>query len=1120
MTESKSNQSFTFVKTGDVLEGPFWPEQVRVISSRELGTNIAISCVGLKSERYYSEAIFSKSDLEKIRIIKIRGKDFSGDAEAFFLYMEGKRIRFAFQFDPLFAINVSQINPLPHQIDAVYYHILKQPRIRFLLADDPGAGKTIMAGLVLKELKQRGLVQRVLVVVPGHLKDQWVREMKEKFDESFKVIDRAVMNASWGRNVWQDENQVITSIDFAKQKDVMLSLAESRWDLVIVDEAHKMAAYEYGGKMTRTERYKLGQLLSRNSNFMLFLTATPHRGDPSNFRLLLDLLEPGFFATNEMLEDSIRNKDNPLFLRRLKEDLKDFDGKPLFPPRYVKTITYRLSDDEKRLYNAVTEYVEKYYNKAIQKEKRSVAFALLILQRRLASSIRAVRKSLERRRNRLKELHDKGEIISELGYIDEEALEDSSEIERWKKEDELLENLTSAETLDELQGEIEKLDELIKLAKEAERKEIETKLNELKSVMEQEQLGKNEIKLLIFTEFKDTLEYLVEKIRSWGYSVTYIHGGLSLDKRISAEHEFKDRAQIMVSTEAGGEGVNLQFCWLMINYDIPWNPNRLEQRMGRIHRYGQQKEVHIYNLVAVDTKEGRILDTLFSKLEMIKAHVGKVYDVLGDVISAYLPNGKTLQDLIVEAITNTRSMDEILKDIESIPDRKAIEKAKEAALEGLATKYIDLSRILGETRIAKENRLVPEYIEQFFIRASKKLGINVEKRKDGFWRIPSVPHDLSSVSVEFKLKFGEVFREYKKFSFDKEEAFKSQAEFVAPGHPLLEAVVEKVFEKYYDDVQKGATFLDPSGALNGFIWFLEGRVNDGTGQVVGKRIFALYQDTKNNIKLVSPSILWDLKPKQHQLNDAQENFALDENSIVLFAAENVFQSYLEELKKQREHDAMIKRKYGLRSLQELILESEKKLIDYMPKVTKGEIPEIVLQNEMRNREELERKKYQLEKQIESEINLSLGMPTIIGVVRVIPEIIMDDALREDKEVEEIGMKIAMSFEIANGRIPEDVSAQNLGFDIKSRASDGSFRYIEVKARAREGKIALTPNEWLMAHRLRNEYWLYVVVNVAKTPELYTIQNPAEKLKPEEEVEIVRYIVDNWKSTATKEKIGD
>jgi SNF2 family DNA or RNA helicase len=594
---------------GTILEGPFWPERIRVISSRQIGNGVAISGVGLKTERYYAEIILAEKDLEKVRKVDLRIKDFSGDAEAFFLFMEGKRIRFAFQFDPLFAVNVSQIDPLPHQIDAVYYYILKQPRIRFLLADDPGAGKTIMAGLILKELKQRGLVQRVLIVIPGHLKDQWIREMKEKFGETFRVIDRAVMDASWGRNVWLEENQTITSMDFAKQEDVMVSLAEARWDLVIVDEAHKMAAYEYGGKMKRTERYKLGELLSRNSNFMLFLTATPHRGDPSNFRLFLDLLEPGFFASNEMLAESIRNKDNPLFLRRLKEDLKSFDGAPLFPPREVITIKYRLSDDEKRLYNAVTEYVERYFNRAMQKEKRNVAFALLILQRRLASSLRAIRRSLERRRNRLNDLLEKGKIIQEIGYIDEEALEDSPELERWRKEDELLEKLTSAETLEELREEIAKLDELIRLAREAEKKEVETKLNELKKVMEQEKLGRNGEKLLIFTESKDTLEYLVEKIRSWGYSVTYIHGGLNLYQRINAEHEFKEKTQIMVSTEAGGEGINLQFCWLMVNYDIPWNPNRLEQRMGRIHRYGQQNEVHIYNLVAVDTREEKHFKT-------------------------------------------------------------------------------------------------------------------------------------------------------------------------------------------------------------------------------------------------------------------------------------------------------------------------------------------------------------------------------------------------------------------------------------------------------------------------------------------------------------------------------
>jgi len=1114
--DKTTSLSETFLKPESILEGPFWPERIKVISCKQIGSGIEIQGIGVKSERFYSR-ILRKTDLEKVKRVDLREKDFSGDAEAFFLSMEGKRIRFAFQFDLLYAVNVSQIDPLPHQIDGVYHYILKHPRIRFLLADDPGAGKTIMAGLILKELKQRGLVERVLIVIPGHLRDQWVRELKEKFGETFRTIDRAVMDASWGRNVWLEENQAITSMDFAKQEDVMVSMAEARWDLVIVDEAHKMAAYKYGEKMKRTERYKLGELLSRNCDFMLFLTATPHRGNPSNFRLFLDLLEPGFFATDKMLAESITDKDNPLFLRRLKEDLKNFDNTPLFPPRKVLTVKYRLSDDEKLLYNAVTEYVEKHYNRAMQKDKRNVAFALLILQRRLASSLRAIRRSLERRRDRLQELHEQGTIIQEVGYIDEEALEDSPELERWRREDELLEKLTSAETLDELKDEIERLNELIKLAKEAEKKEVETKLNELKKVMDGERLKKNGEKLLIFSESKDTLEYLVEKIRSWGYSVTYIHGAMNLDKRINAEHEFKEKAQIMVSTEAGGEGINLQFCWLMVNYDIPWNPNRLEQRMGRIHRYGQQYEAHIYNLVAIDTREGRILDTLFNKLDIIRMHLGsdRVFDVIGDVLP-----GRSLQDLIIEAVTNKRSLDDILKDIERIPDEEAIGRAKEATLEGLATKHIDLSRILGEARIAKENRLVPEYIEKFFLKASEKLGLKVEKRKDGFCRIASVPYELRKLPFEFKIKFGEVFREYSKFSFDKEQAFKGQADFVAPGHPLLEAVVERIFEKYSDDVDKGTVFLDPSGSMNGFIWFLESMINDGTGSVAGKRIFALYQDSQNNIRQVSPSILWDLKTHHASLTTELLSSVPSEDSILAFAVETVLPKYLDELKRQREHDAEIKRKYGIRSLQELILQSEGKLLDYETRRAKGEnIPEATIQNERRNREELERKKEQLEKQIESEVNLLLSPPKVIGAVTVLPKLPVDDMLKADKEIEEIGMRVAMEFEVAQGRSPEDVAAQNLGFDIRSKAPDESIRYIEVKARAVEGKIALTPNEWLMAHRLGNEYWLYVVVNAAKAPELYTIQDPAEKLKPEEEIEVVRYIVANWKGAATKEKIG-
>jgi hypothetical protein len=599
---------------------------------------------------------------------------------------------------------------------------------------------------------------------------------------------------------------------------------------------------------------------------------------------------------------------------------------------------------------------------------------------------------------------------------------------------------------------------------------------------------------------------------------------MNLDKRIQAEHEFRERAQIMVSTEAGGEGINLQFCWLMVNYDIPWNPNRLEQRMGRIHRYGQQYEVHIYNLVAIDTKEGMILEKLLTKLEIIGEQVGKVFDVIGDVVSAYLPAGKTLQDLIIEAITNKRSLDEILQDFERVPDEEAIKMAREAALEGLATRYIDFSRILGEMRIAKENRLVPEYIEKFFLKAAEKLGVRVEMRKDGFWRIPNVPYELRNLPYGFKIRYGFVFKEYGKFSFEKEKAFKGQAEFIAPGHPLLEAVIERIFEKYSGEVERGATFIDPSGMMDGFIWFLEGEINDGNGQVAGKRIFALYQDIQNNnIKQVSPSILWDLKPANPTSLKIINAPVVNENVVIAFAVENVLSKYLDEIKRQREHDAEIKRKYGLRSLQELILRSEEKLIEYETKRAKGiEIPEATIQTERRKKEDFERKKAELEKKIQAETNLLLSPPKILGVVRVIPQTPIEDELKEDLEIEKIGMQIVMNFEISQGRNPEDVSLQKLGFDIRSKASDGSYRYIEVKARAREGKIALTPNEWLMANRLKDEYWLYVVVNVATKPELYTIQNPAIKLKPNEEIEIVRYIIDkdDWKNVAKKEFIGE
>ena len=1093
------------LQRGALLKGDYWPEPVRLLTFEQLGNHTKIEAVGTKTQQFYS-CILSAEELALVSVATETGCDFGARGEAFFLAMEAQRIRYAYQFDPLFAVSIAQVDPLPHQLEAVYHYILRNPRIRFLLADDPGAGKTIMTGLLLKELKYRGLVQRTLVVVPGHLKDQWLREMKERFGEIFTVVDRNVIDATWGRNVWQEQPQLITSMDFAKQADVMASLAEVHWDLVVVDEAHKMAAYRYGEKTTRTERYRLGELLSRTGNFVLFLTATPHRGDPENFRLFLDLLQPGLFANTDLLLESVQNADNPLFLRRLKEDLRDFEGRPLFPPRRVVTKTYRLSDDEKRLYNAVTEYVEKSYNKALAAEKRNVAFALLILQRRLASSLRAVRRSLERRKERLEELLKLGKWLAEHGTVDEEELEDASEAERIKREDELVERLTAAETREELQAEINTLAELIRLAREAERHEVETKLTELRNVMEDEQLQQTREKLLIFTESRETLDYLAEKLKGWGYSVVTMHGGMNLDARIRAEHEFRERAQVMVSTEAGGEGINLQFCSLMVNYDIPWNPNRLEQRMGRIHRYGQQKEVHIYNLVAADTREGKVLEALFRKLERIRNALGsdRVFDIIGEVIP-----GRSLKELIVEAIANRRTLDDIVAEIEAMPDEEAVRKARAAVLEGLATRHIDLQRVLGEDRRAREHRLVPEYIERFFQRACEFLNIPLERRRDGLWRVPNVPYEVRNVSQTLRHRFGEVFREYSKLAFDKATAHRQDAVFVAPGHPLLEAVIEQLLTECADDVHRGAVFVDPDGRLDGWLLFLEGEVRDGTNQVAGKRIFALYRSVGGDVRLINPSVLWDLKPyaKQQEIESQ-----VPDNDVIAYAVEHVLDPYCAELSGERERMATIKRKYGLRSLEQMILESEAKLIEYDTRRAKGEnLPEVESLNELRRKEELEMRKRALEEEIRRETSLLPSTPKILGVARVLPQPTADQSMRSDAEIEAIGMHVAMQYERERGRNPEDVSAENVGYDIRSTSPLGEVRYIEVKARATTGAIVFTPNEWLMAQRFGEEYWLYIVEQAASNPQLYTIQNPAAKLHAQQVVETVRYVITDWSS---------
>ena len=431
-------------------------------------------------------------------------------------------------------------------------------------------------------------------------------------------------------------------------------------------------------------------------------------------------------------------------------------------------------------------------------------------------------------------------------------------------------------------------------------------------------------------------------------------------------------------------------------------------------------------------------------------------------------------------------------------------------MDSLSTKHIDLHRILGERRKAKENRLVPEFIEAFFDRASKTWDIKIEKRKDDFYQINSVPFDIRNRGNLFKNRFGQVVNKYKKISFDKEKAFKGKAEFVAMGHPLLESVVESNFDYFGENVRKGAIFLDTDGNMDGIIWVLSGEIKDGNNIPAGKRLFCIYQDKDEQLQLVNPGVFWDLKPMDVG-GSAPALPGTDRDKIISYVIKEVMNDYKNEILERRKHDSEIKEKYGLRSLNSLIAKSEGKLASYATKRMTGEnVVAATEQREQKKKDNLVKQRTKLENQIKAETHILPAEPQLIGAARVIPdESQISKEMRSSKEIEEVGMKVTMKYEKSKNRNPIDVSKENLGYDIKSENED-EHRYIEVKARAGDGSILLTNNEWLMAQRLKEEFWLYVVTQASTDkPKLHLIQNPAEKLDPEL-IQSIRHNVTNWK----------
>ncbi|NQT80773.1 MAG: DUF3883 domain-containing protein [Candidatus Aminicenantes bacterium] len=1117
------------IKPNMILRGSIFPEPIRVISTIQMGESIKIIGEGMNTGKVH-QPILTKLQLEQIELSP-EVQPFDGDPEKFRLGIEALRLGLAYEYDPYFSLSIARIDPVPHQLEAVYEYFLKLPRIRFLLADDPGAGKTIMAGLLIKELKVRGLIQRILIVTPANLSFQWQRELKDKFRENFDVIRSGILRSTYGANPWQDRNQVITSVSWVSRiEDAHESLMRSTWDLIIVDEAHKMSAYS---EKKKTLAYKLGESLSDMTDHYLLLTATPHKGDPQNFSLFLRLLDKDVYGDIKSLEKAMIVRDAPFYLRRVKEALVTFPdpetgkAKTLFTRRNVHTVDFQIDDDELDFYDHLTQYVEDQSIKASQDNTahgRALGFTMALLQRRFASSIYAVRRTLERMKAKREKILEDPEAYRQE-QINKKVPDDFEDLPEEMQQEILadLEDVVASIDPEALREEIIELGKLVDEAKTLEGREVETKLTKLKEVITEGGIFKDsKMKLIIFTEHKDTLDYLagdgregrpLGKLQEWGLNITKIHGGMKIGDRdvpgtrIHAEREFKEDIQVLVATEAAGEGINLQFCWYMINYDIPWNPNRLEQRMGRIHRYGQEKDCLIMNFVSTNTREGRVLEKLFERIKKIEEDLdpnrtGKVFNVLGDVFPANQLE-RMLREMYARNLTEDVIKDRIVEQV----DTERLKKITESTLEGLAKRELNLSAIVGKSEEAKERRLVPEVIEDFFTQASPLAGISPKqsRKNEHIYRIGRLPRVLFPYGEKLEPQFGKLGREYKEIVFDK--GFLSEEptlEWVTPGHPLFESVRAMVLDKVQSDLHRGSVFYDLNRNTPALLDVFSGEIRDGKGNILHKRLFVAQTSIEGKITIRQPTIFLDiaLAPKGTKVPDHNGLPPREQAETILYNQALI--PLLKEVKTNREREIRTISEHMEISLNTIIDRVQLQFAElYAQKEARSE--EAGLNGRIRmledKLEDLNNRLEQRRNDLQKEEQCTISNIQHLGRAWVLPhperEMPLLKKMISDPKIEKIAVEAVTVYEEARGWKVQSVEDENRGFDLISRKLHPEdpetvieVRFIEVKGRSHVGEVALSTNEFKTAERLKTDYWLYVVFNCASKPEVHLIQDPS------------------------------
>jgi superfamily II DNA or RNA helicase len=1092
------------VTPGSLVGGVAGDRAVTAVAVQWIGSN-AIQLTYRTADGHLDERLLYRDHEPRLSLAEASAAyDFTGDGATFKLAAEALRIRMAARFDPMLAVHTSDLEPLPHQIEAVYGELLERTPLRFLLADDPGAGKTIMAGLYVKELMLRGDLERCLIVAPASLVDQWQEELADKFGLRFEVLTRQLADSAVDGGVFIRFPLLIARMDqLSRSDDLREQLDHRDWDLVVVDEAHRMSAHYFGPELKTTKRYQLGQLLGRHTRHLLLMTATPHAGKEEDFQLFMALLDGDRFEGR--YRDAVHTVDTEGLMRRMvKEELLTFAGKPLFPERRAYTVPYPLSEGEQELYDAVTQYVREEMNRADRLKQEgdrrglTVGFALTVLQRRLASSPEAILKSLERRRKRLE--RRRREMATAVSSTAEESLrqrlaallgkdlnEDLSEVEDLTSgeveelESEVADAATAARTAKELDYEIDLLGDLVELARRVRHSGTDRKWAELRELLSENSLIRDQAgnlrKIIIFTEHRDTLEYLAGRIRGHlgqPEAVVTIHGGVRREERRKIMELFAQDTdcRVLVATDAAGEGLNLQRAHLMVNYDLPWNPNRIEQRFGRIHRIGQTEVCHLWNLVAEGTREGAVFQRLLDKLEEQRtAYKGKVFDVLGDAFE-----GQPLRQLLLDAI-RYGDQPEVKARLDEVIDATVGEGldrliADRAAYHDVLARA-DVAKWRARMEEAHARRLQPHYVRAFFLAAFKLLGGTIAEREAGRYEIRHVPVDVRDRDRQIGVG-APVLHKYERVTFDRELVRPTsgpRADLLAPGHPLLDALTDLVIERYGSLLKHGTMLINRHdlSAQPRLLAAVTQEIADGhdPARTVSKR-FDFVEISPAGAEPAAQARYLDYEPAEDTerntvaylraepwLRSGVDQIAVD------WAVEHGMPALLTQTREQVSARAGQTRRLVRQRLTQEINYWDARHAELLEAEAAGRQLKIRPETAFRRARDLERRLERRLADLARDEDLMAKPPVVAGGALVIPQGLLDKLLGRTSNLEpptgdtalteHRAVTAVLAAERSLGRHPLEMPHNNPGYDIRSTTEDGHLVLIEVKGRVTGGE---------------------------------------------------------------------